>query len=164
MEDIKLIIDQKNFKYRVNGIIIHGGKVLALRRSDGAYSLPGGHVRIGEDSNEAIIREMLEETKTHVSIIKELAIIEFFYVDRNNSETHEVSFYYLVEPKKYDKIKSSKISIIDLDNGKVKKHNLEWLSIKELNKIDFRPDYIKSKLIQGDHIFEHKIIKKAKIF
>ena len=164
MEDIKLTINKKNFKYRVNGIIIHKERILALRRSDGAYCLPGGHVEIGEDSNEAIIREMREETNTQISINKELAIVEFFYIDRNNSETHEISFYYLVEPKEYDKIKEQNISIVDIDNGKIKKHNLEWLNIKELNNIDFRPDYIKSKLIQGDYTFEHQIIKNVKIF
>ena len=49
-----------------------------------SYCLPGGHVELGEDSKTAILREMLEEINTSVSIDKELAIVENFYLDKKN--------------------------------------------------------------------------------
>ena len=165
MEDIKIELNGKNFKYRVNGIVIKDSKILALKRKNNdSYCLPGGHVELGEDSKEAVIREMFEETKTKVSIKNELAIIEFFYIDRNNSETHEISFYYIVEPQDFSSISKDKFSITQMDKGILKQHNLEWLKISSLKDIDFRPSFIKTKIINGDYNFEHTIIKKEHIF
>lgn len=159
MEDIELKTNEKKFKYRVNGIIINEGKILALKmKNNTSYCLPGGHVELCENSQKAIVREMLEETKTKVSIDKELSIVENFYFDKNNFETHELSFYYIVKPENFDNIKFNNYSIIENDKGETKRHNFEWLDISSLNNIDFRPSFIKSKLISGNYDFEHIII------
>ena len=69
MQDIKFITDTHKFKYRVNGVIIHNNKLLTIKMSNGkSYCLPGGHIELGEDTKTAVIREMLEETKTQVTI------------------------------------------------------------------------------------------------
>lgn len=159
MEDIELKTNDKKFKYRVNGIILHDGKILALKmKNNTSYCLPGGHVEFCENSRDAMLREMLEETKTKVSIDKELAIVENFYKDKNNFDTHELSFYYIVTPENFDKIKFDNYSIMEDDKGEIKQHNFEWLNISSLNTIDFRPSFIKEKLISGNYAFEHMII------
>lgn len=161
MEDIEFKTKERKFKYRVNGIILHDGKILTLKMKNNiSYCLPGGHVELCESSTDAILREMLEETKTNVSIEKELAIVENFYIDKNNFDTHELSFYYIVTPENYDKIKFENYSIIETDKGELKQHDFIWLDISSLNTIDFRPSFIKSKLISGNYNFEHIIIKK----
>ena len=49
------------FKYRVNGIIIHNGKILTLKMKNNIfYCLLSGHVELCENTKTAIIREILE--------------------------------------------------------------------------------------------------------
>lgn len=160
MEDIEIKTSEKKFKYRVNGIIIHDKKLLALKmKNNVSYCLPGGHVELGESSQKAILREMLEETQTKVSIDKTFSVVENFYTDKNNLKTHEISFYYLVKPYNFDKIKFDNYSVSELDKGEEKQHNFEWLDISSLENIDFRPSFIKNKLISGNYDFEHIIIE-----
>lgn len=160
MEDIEFKTDTKKFKYRVNGIIIHNNKLLTIKMKNNiSYCLPGGHVELGEDTKTAIIREMKEETDTDMAIDKEIAIVENFYLDKNNFNTHEISFYYIVNPSNFDKIKLINYEKNEMDKGVLKKHKFEWLDIPSLNNYDFRPDFLKEKLIKKNYTFEHIIIK-----
>lgn len=160
MSDIELIINNQKFKYRVNGIIINDKKLLALKmKNNVSYCLPGGHVELGESSQKAILREMLEETQTKVTIEKPFSIVENFYTDKNSLKTHEISFYYLVKPENFDNIQLDNYSVNELDKGKEKKHSFEWLDISSLEKVDFRPTFIKNKLLSGNYDFEHIIIE-----
>ena len=160
MKDIEFKSSTQKFKYRVNGVIINNNKLLTLKMKNNiSYCLPGGHVELGEDSKSAILREMLEEIGTTVSIVKELAIVENFYLDKNNFQTHEISFYYVVNPHNFDKISLPKYQREENDKGEVKIHNFEWLDISMLEDYDFRPEFLKEKLIDKNYNFEH-IIKK----
>lgn len=160
MEDIEIKTNDKKFKYRVNGIIIHNNKLLTLKMKNNiSYCLPGGHVELGESSQNAILREMLEETQTEVSINTLFSIVENFYTDKNNLKTHELSFYYIVEPRNFDKIKFNNYSANELDKGIEKQHNFEWLDISSLANVDFRPSFIKNKLLSNNYSFEHIIIE-----
>ena len=149
MKDIEFKSSTQKFKCRVNGIIINNNKLLALKMKNNiSYCLPGGHVELGEDSKSAILREMLEEIDTPVSIVKELAIVENFYLDKNNFQTHEISFYYIVDSHNFDKISLPKYEKEENDKGEVIIHNFEWLDISALKDYDFRPEFIKEKLMK----------------
>lgn len=52
----------------VGGVVLRDGQVLALRRSDGRYGLPGGAMRYGETCDVALRRELWEETGAKVAI------------------------------------------------------------------------------------------------
>ena len=160
MEDIEFKNDKQKFKYRVNGIIIKNNKILTIKMKNNiSYCLPGGHVELGEDSKTAILREMLEEIDTPVSISKELAIVENFYIDKKNMQTHEISFYYIVTPENFNKISLEKYKKEENDKGKIKIHNFEWLDVSTIENYDFKPKFLKDKLINENYEFEHIIIK-----
>lgn len=157
MNDIEYIVDNNKFKYRVNGLIIKGEKILALRKRDNlSYCLPGGHVELGESSLDAIKREMQEETRIEVQSAKILAVTENFYIDKNGFNTHEISTYYIVEPK--DCFTDENFSIIENDKNIVKQLNFEWLNINSLVEKNFKPATIAQKLIKKDFSFEHIIM------
>ncbi len=101
---------------------------------------------------------MLKKTKIKVSIKKELAIVENFYIDTNDFETHELCFYYLVTPENINEAPLNNYSVIENDKGELKQHNFEWLDISSLNNVDFRPSFIKSKLVSGNFAFDHVMI------
>ncbi len=69
MEDIR-------FHITVKGIVVYGHKVLLLKRvrpsSDGLgyWELPGGGLDYGETPNQALIRELKEETGLSIDVIK----------------------------------------------------------------------------------------------
>lgn len=160
MKDIEFKNETQKFKYRVNGIIIHNNKILTLKMKNNiSYCLPGGHVELGEDTQTAILREMLEEINTPAFINKEIAIVENFYLDKKGLQTHELSFYYIVSPENFDKISLQNCESIENDKGEMKVHNFEWLDIQSLNNFDFRPEFLKKKLINGNYNLEHIIIK-----
>lgn len=161
MQDLEIKTNTSKFKYRVNGLVIEDNKLLTIKmKNNKSYCLPGGHVELGEDTITAAIREMMEELKVKVKIEKELAFVESFYTDKNNLKTHELSFYYIIQPENVDSIKMKEYSIQEIDKGKLKQHNFEWLDINSLNEVDFRPECIKEKLIKANYEFEHIIIKE----
>ena len=52
----------------VKGLILDGDKVLVLFKPNGDLDLPGGRVEEGEDPEESLYREILEETGLEVKI------------------------------------------------------------------------------------------------
>jgi ADP-ribose pyrophosphatase YjhB (NUDIX family) len=71
----------------VNAIIIKDNKILGVKRSKepylGMYNLPGGHVDSGETHEEALVRELKEETNQDILITKFLEMIP-----NNNNECY----------------------------------------------------------------------------
>jgi mutator protein MutT len=52
----------------VKGVLIHRGRVLLLRNDRGEWELPGGRLDDGETPEDALIREIQEETGLSVSV------------------------------------------------------------------------------------------------
>jgi 8-oxo-dGTP pyrophosphatase MutT (NUDIX family) len=160
--DIKISTPEYNFKYRVGGVVSVNDKLLIVRIADNAfYCLPGGHVELGEDSSDAILREMHEEVGYPVRIINCLAIVENFFKGHENKNFHELGFYFLVEPNNINEARLEDYTIIENDKGIEKQLEFRWVTIEELRDIDFRPQFLKEKLIHKDYYFIHKIIKEA---
>ena len=84
------------FVLRVAGLALSGDRVL-LHRSvlDDFWSLPGGRINIGETTESALIREMLEETDIEVGVSRLLWTAENFFEYRGVS-FHELGLYYLM--------------------------------------------------------------------
>jgi 8-oxo-dGTP diphosphatase len=64
----------------VGAVAVHDGAVLLVRRGKGPaageWSVPGGHVEMGETLHEAIVREVLEETGLEVVVDRYLGYVE----------------------------------------------------------------------------------------
>ena len=64
----------------VGAVAVHDGAVLLVRRGKGPaageWSVPGGHVEMGETLHEAIVREVLEETALEVVVDRFLGFVE----------------------------------------------------------------------------------------
>ncbi len=64
----------------VGAVAVHDGAVLLVRRGKGPaageWSVPGGHVEMGETLHEAIVREVLEETGLEVVVDRFLGFVE----------------------------------------------------------------------------------------
>jgi len=79
-------------KIRAVGIVIKDGKILVMHRirnGEEFYVLPGGGVEIGETVEEAVVRELLEETTLQIKIDRLL----YHHIYDNGSE----QFFYLCD-------------------------------------------------------------------
>ncbi len=55
-------INQRNARHAVKGVCVDGEKILLMKSNRGDYTFPGGGVEAGESHQEAIMREIKEET------------------------------------------------------------------------------------------------------
>ena len=71
--------------FGVGAVVIEGGNVLLVRRGqpplDNRWSLPGGLVELGETIEQAVVREVEEETGWSVRVVRELALFDFIEKD-----------------------------------------------------------------------------------
>src|SRR3989442_2282088 len=60
------MVAQAHPSVAVDGIVLHGDKLVTVRRKNDPYrgmpALPGGFVELGETTVEAVVREVREET------------------------------------------------------------------------------------------------------
>jgi ADP-ribose pyrophosphatase YjhB (NUDIX family) len=66
------------------------------RRGRLIWSLPKGHVEAGETPEDAAVREVLEETGIHGSILASLGTIDFWFM-ADNQRIHKTVHHYLLE-------------------------------------------------------------------
>ena len=156
-EHINIKNEHYTFKFRVSGVIVRNGKVLLVEMDNaGFFCLPGGHVELGETTEEAMIREMKEETTKDTYIKEYLGSIENFFVNKHNVSIHEIAFYYLMEFKDED-IKD--LSRIENDEGTLVNLKFKWFDLDKLNDVNIKPAYLRDILNKDNLVFNHLIIK-----
>jgi ADP-ribose pyrophosphatase len=64
----------------VGGVVVADGRALLIRRAreplQGRWTIPGGTVELGETLEEAVVREMAEETGLEVDPLEVLAVFD----------------------------------------------------------------------------------------
>jgi len=79
----------------VGGVLVHEGRVLLIRRGKeplyGRWVVPGGTVELGEPLDEALVRELREETGLEV---EPLELITVF--DRIERDGGRVLYHYVI--------------------------------------------------------------------
>ncbi len=80
----------------VGGIIFHGDQVLLIKRGSepslGQWSIPGGAVHVGETLEEALRREILEETHLEVEVLTLAKVLERIFHDPDG----RVAYHYVL--------------------------------------------------------------------
>ena len=142
------------FNYRVGAIILNKTKLLmAHNRSYSQYYTVGGRVKLHETSEEAVIREIYEETGVKAEIDR-LGFVQenFFKID--GAPYHELSFFYYIKPFDYDLINFDSIKC-DGDT-----EELRWVDINNLPDNEFYPEFFKTELLHPSSTLKHFINKE----
>lgn len=138
--DLTIDIEEYKLNIRVGAVIIHNNKILTHKNiNKDHYCLPGGRVEIGENSEEAIKREIYEELGKKVEITRYISTIENFF-EMENKKYHEIMFVHNVEFKNEE---DKKIDYI-LKNIEGKKGlQYKWIDLNEIDKYNILPKCIK---------------------
>jgi mutator protein MutT len=79
----------------VGGVVVHEGKVLLIKRGKdplkGRWVVPGGTVEVGETLEEALVREVREETGL---LVRPLEVLTVF--DRIERQGGQVVYHYVI--------------------------------------------------------------------
>ena len=129
-----------NFKkpsVTVDGIIIKNKKILLIKRKNppfqGKWALPGGFVEYGETTEDAVFREVFEETGLKTKINQ---IVGVFSDPNRDPRGHTITIVYL----------------LDIVDGKLKAEDdasdVRFFSVKNLPSMSFDHKEIINKVLQ----------------
>ena len=148
--------DEKRwFRYRAAAIIVEEGYVLfAGNEKDDYYYSIGGGVHMGETAEDAVKREVYEETGIHYEIDRLAVIHENFFNDNRGAlkdmDCHEIAFFYMMKPRGTRELNSDSYT-------QGVRESMHWLPIDELDKYKAFPSFMKEYL-QTEHTgIEHII-------
>ena len=113
-----ITIDVNDYKLNVIAacVIKHNNKILVHKNiNSNHYCLIGGRVKIGEDSETTIKREVEEEIGKQIEITGYIATIENFF-EMKGSKYHEYMFVYQAEFKEAE---DKKIEEESVSNGEL---------------------------------------------
>ncbi|MBO5349504.1 MAG: NUDIX hydrolase [Clostridia bacterium] len=155
MEDITVDVKDWRLNCRAAAIIIHNNKVLLHRNTkDTYYALLGGRVKFGENSADAVKREIKEELGKDIEITGYISTIENFF-ELKNKKYHEIMFIHKAEFINDDD-KKIETTLKNIEGNKEKQIQYEWISLEDLDDKIIMPQVIKQVL--KDNIFPvHKI-------
>ena len=142
-KDMCVACDDGILNIRVGAIIMQDRKILMVgnERADYLYSV-GGRVQFGETAEEAIVREVLEETGVKMEVDRLGFVHEnYFYGDAPSKQgklVYEISlFFYMKVPHDFAPVSVS----FTEDNSK---EYLRWVSLDENRKM--YPEFFRTEL------------------
>lgn len=151
-KDMTVPCDSGLINIRVGAIIMQNGKILMVgnERNDYFYSV-GGRIQFGETAEEAVIREVLEETGVRMEVDRLGFIHENYFVgDAPNNFgklIYEVSFFF------YMKVPDGFSPVSESFTEDQSKEYLEWVSPDEERTI--YPSFFRTELAHPTDSVKH---------
>ena len=146
------------FQFRTAGIAIRDGHVLACREDDDPYLLlPGGRVELGERSDEALLREIAEETGFEAALGPLAYSVENIF-ERDGIVFHELSRYYRVALTEAFPFVPEAVALTRPDEGHVLRFS--WIPIEpvSLARANLLPAWLQMRLPSLSDAPEHLIL------
>ena len=143
-KDCCFIDGEKRFRYRAAAIIVEDNCVLfAGNEVDDYYYSIGGGIHLGETSEEAVKREVFEETGVEYEVDRLAVIHENFFIgssELKGVDCHEIALYYMMKPKGNKNLNSQSLTKSGV------KESMHWIPIDELEKYNAYPSFMKEYL------------------
>ena len=118
----------------VGAVILDDGKILLEKRknepSKGKWSVPGGLVELGESMEQAVVREVKEETNLEVYEPRLVDVINYISLDKRGA----VMFHYVIVDY-----------LVTVRSGKLKAASdaaaLKWVPFNEVEEYDLTESF-----------------------
>jgi|LSQX01.3.fsa_nt_gb ADP-ribose pyrophosphatase YjhB (NUDIX family) len=143
--------DKHWFRYRAGAIIRKDDSILMATNPgvDYLYSV-GGAVQLGETAEEAVVREVLEETGVRMEVERLAAIHEnLFFSDMgiypDGMACHELALYFIMKPKDLEQIKAKGISLNQ------QPERLVWVPMADFHQSKTYPDFL-PRVFESSHV------------
>ena len=139
--DISFRTEEGRFNYRVSAVIIRNHCLLTMKDNAYSYSyLPGGRVKMGETAEAAMARELQEELRAELTVLRPLWLCEDFFTEEDTGERfHEICIYYLVD--------GSALPEGDFcytEGDRINRFN--WTKLDEVKHMHLYPDFIRERI------------------
>ena len=141
--DCTVPVDDGFINVRVGAVIMKDGKFLMVgnEKQDYCYSV-GGRVKFGESAEEAVKREVFEETGVKMEVDRLGFVNEnFFYGDTERTMgklIYEISFFfYMKVPEDFEPVSA------DFNEDGCKEH-LVWMTAD--SPVEFYPEFFRTEL------------------
>ena len=155
-QDLCMIMENGILNIRVGAIIMKGEKFLMVgnNRFDHLYSV-GGRIKFGETAEEAVVREVYEETGVKMEIDRLGFIHENFFpgdsVVKKGNIVHEISFFfYMKVPADFDPVSDS---FTEDGNPEF----LKWITVDEPQT--FYPEFFRTELLNPSKEVKHFVTR-----
>ena len=150
-KDMCVVCDDGILNIRAGAIIIKDGKLLMVGNDRNYLYSVGGRLKFGETAEDAVIREVLEETGVKMEIDRLGFVHEnYFYGDapsNRNKLIYEISFFfYMKVPDTFAPIGES------FTEGNSKEH-LRWVALDE--DIKMYPEFFRTELKNPTNTVKH---------
>lgn len=137
------------FSLRASALILQDDQLLVAKSdlADCYYTLGGG-VRLGESTEEAVLRECHEETGLDWEI-ERLAYVQERFYGTGDLQQHEIVFFYLMKPH-----------ALPICNGQTTdqpNEKLYWLPLDRLHALPLVPSFLKEGVQSLPQRVEHVI-------
>ncbi len=132
------------FRYRAAAVILRDGQVLMARNdADPYYYSVGGAVRAGETAQEAVVREVLEETGVRMEVDRLVFVHENFFEGSEGLKglrCHEVALYFLMKVPEGFEPRDGSLSM----HGAAE--HMEWLPLERFSSYRAYPAFFAEEL------------------
>lgn len=137
MTDICIDVNEYRVNLRVAAIVQRGDEVLLCRPpGHDWWFLPGGRIKVNEDSLTAVRRELNEEIGPGFEVQKPTAIVENFF-NLDDRRFHEICTIY--EVTWHGAALTATVEDVTEVFG--------WFSLAELSDVVLKPDFIKQRIL-----------------
>lgn len=145
--DITFDTGEGRFNYRVCAILLDGDRVLAMHDERSPYYyLPGGRVRMGEQAEDAVLREVQEELGVEAKLLRPLWLSQAFSTeDVTHLDFHELCLYFLLDVSHTDLL--ARGDRFTRQEGR-HTHAFEWLPFDRLKDEYLYPLFLKTEIFR----------------
>ncbi len=131
------------------GLVLHNNNILLMYREKKGkkyYAIPGGKAENGESLEDAVVRELFEETSIHVEIDKHLGA----FVDKDKNKTQHLYLCKYVKGKPELRVDSVEQGFMNEDITNY--FRPEWVDVDKLDSLTIKPfviaDFFKKTVLQ----------------
>ena len=150
-KDMCVVCDDGILNIRAGAIIMKDGKLLMVGNDRNYLYSVGGRLKFGETAEDAVIREVLEETGVKMEIDRLVFVHEnYFYGDAPsnlNKLIYEISFFF------YMKVPDTFAPIVESFTEGNSKEHLRWVALGE--DIKMYPEFFRTELKNPTNTVKH---------